>query len=222
MPRPPRLLLPGLAHYVLLLAHDQRQVAVDALDRQHLVRAVEGAAQGRALEVHALAATPQELHLLLRPGDAGALSAAVQWLGRRYVAQYNRRHGQRGTLWAGRFRAAVVEPGAAVLAVLHHIDSLDNGTLALGSAHTRTGLAPGLPWLRQPDEFWQLGNTPFERERAWRERLGQTQPASVAQRLRDAARSGKVFGAPGFIAELSAQAGRSLVARGRGRPLRAA
>jgi hypothetical protein len=57
---------------------------------------------------------PSEVLLLLTPATATALGALMQGLGRRYGAAFNRRHGRRGTLWAGRFRTAVVQAGPHV------------------------------------------------------------------------------------------------------------
>ena len=90
----------------------------------------------------------------------------VQGLGRRYVSAYNRRHGRRGTLWDGRFRCAVVEAGAPRLMVLQLIDGQAEA-IALTSAAHRTG-GSRLVWMTDITELWSLGNTPFEREAAYR------------------------------------------------------
>ena len=67
--------------------------------------------------LHAYALLDDAVQLLLRPPSDAALSRMMQALGRRYVAAFNRRHGRSGTLWDGRFRAGVVQPGRAHAAV---------------------------------------------------------------------------------------------------------
>ena len=189
MARLPRLVLPGLAHYVVQRGHNRGQVFTDAEDRAEFLRALREAAAAHGVGVHAYALADDELQLLLTPPSAPALSRMMQTLGRRYVSAYNRRHGRSGTLWEGRYRCAVVEPGAWLLAALCLIDNQPGVT----SAGHRTGAARD-PLLTDPAEFWHLGNTPFEREAAWRARLAQSLPPAEAEALRHAALGGWAIG----------------------------
>ena len=93
----------------------------------------------------------------------------MQALGRRYVAAHNRRHGRCGTLWDGRFRCGVVEPGPTRLQALCLIDGAAADPGLTSAAHRLGGPRDGL--LIDPPEYWQLGNTPFEREAAYRRLL---------------------------------------------------
>jgi putative transposase len=88
-----------------------------------------------------------------------------------------------------------------------------------GAAHRSGGRRD--PLLVDPPEFWQLGNTPFEREAAYRTLLVQGAPAS-APALRAAALGGWAIGSPGFQAELATHEGRPTQPRQRGRPRAAA
>jgi putative transposase len=124
MARQPRLVLPGYVHYVLLRGHNGAPVLEDAADEQAFVAALREALQGTDVQLHACALLGSEVRLLLRPPLAEALSRLIQTLGRRYVAGFNQRHGRSGTLWDGRFRAAVIEPGARCLLALRHLEAL--------------------------------------------------------------------------------------------------
>lgn len=215
-------MVPGLPHLVLLQGHDGTAVLRDGDDARLLLQTLQALASDRAIELHGFLAQASALWLLLTPREAPTLSSAVQWLGRRYVAAFNRRHGRSGTLWAGRFRAAVLQPGPATLLALQHLDALAGQPGAvLGSATSRTGeggtSGPGL-WLRQPQEYWGLGNTPFEREQAWRQRLDEPIPPQELDRLAAALRSGRAYGEAPWVAELSRQLQRPLLARRAGRP----
>ena len=66
------------------------------------------------LTAHAYALLDTEVWLLATPPEAAALGRWVQAIGRRYVSAFNRRHAGSGSLWAGRFRAAVVQAGEAL------------------------------------------------------------------------------------------------------------
>jgi putative transposase len=234
MARLPRLVLPGTAHTVMQRGSGGSPVVHDARDRQAWLEALAAAAEGRAVAVHAFAIGEAATWLLATPHEATALGALVQDLGRRYVAGFNRRHARRGPLWDGRFRAAALEAGPWVRFALAWIDAgadlvsppAEVGTTPAGagwhsSAPHRTG-AGTLPWLTDPPEFWALGNTPFEREAAWRRVLAEPLPAPQRAALMAAATGGWALGSPAFLRRGAAVAGRPLVPRPRGRPRAAA
>ena len=213
MARQPRFVIPGLAHYVLLRGHNLQPVVMDEADGQVLLEALREATRTQAVVVHAYAMLSSAVHLLLRPGSTEALSACVQNLGRRYVARFNRRHARSGALWDGRFRAAALEPGATTLAALRRIDALGHGA---SSASRTGGLRDAM--LVDPPEIWALGNTPFERELAYRELLAQELPAQASIALDAALRGGRAMGSARFLSQLAAATGRPMAHRPRGRP----
>ena len=213
MARPPRLVIPGLAHYVLLRGHNLQPVVVDEVDGHALLEALHEATRAQAVVVHAYAVLSSAVHLLLRPGSTEALSACMQNLGRRYVARFNRRHVRSGALWDSRFRAAALEPGGTTLAALRHIDTLGQGA----SAASRTG-GPRDAMLVDPPEIWALGNTPFERELAYRELLAEELPAQTSIALDAALRGGRALGSERFLGQLATATGRQMLRRARGRP----
>ena len=167
------------------------------------------------------------MRLLLVPQQADAIGRLLQGVGRRYGAYFNRRHGRRGTLWDGRFRAGVVEPGEATLQCLFWVDGLPqqrghaaDAAGAWGSAAHRLGLRRDR-LVTDPPEYWALGNTPFEREAAYGRLLAQGLDAAASRRIEHAAANGWAIGSPQFLAEIAQRLGRPVRPRGRGRPPRA-
>ena len=228
MARLPRLVVAGQAHHVLLRGHNAQPVFVDDEDRRLYLQALQDAARAHAVQVHAYALLGHEVQLLLRPGSEAALSRTMQALGRRYGAQFNRRHGRSGTLWAGRFRAGVVQAGTPVLHCLLLIDTLlprhglaaSPQTAGWCSAPHRLGLRRD-PLVVDPEEFWRLGNTPFEREAAYAALLAQGLGEAERRHIEHAAANGWALGSAEFLAEVAAQRGRAVRPRARGRPRRA-
>lgn len=215
MARLPRCVVPGQAHYVILRGHNGQPVFADDADRRACIDALREAAAAQRVAVHAYALPDTAVHLLLTPPDSAALSRTMQAFGRRYVSAYNRVHARSGTLWDGRFRCAVVEPGPWRLAAALLIDGFGGPT----SAAHRTGGAREA-WLQELPEIWHLGNTPFEREAMYRTLLVQGLSASQAATLRDGAVGGWAIGSAEFVAQLSAQTDRPQRPRPRGRPRR--
>lgn len=229
MARLARLALAGAAHLVVLRGHSARPVVIDDADRAALLAALDEAARQHAVALEAYALADDHLHLLLRPAQAPDLGAVVQGLGRRYVASFNRRHGRSGSLWAGRFRAAVLQPGERVLQALQFIDqhAWRRGAVARpederwSSARHHLGLQRD-PALTDGPDWWALGNTPFEREAAYRARLAEPLAAADLAALAQASHKGWALGDADWLAQLARLAPRPVAPRPRGRPRGAA
>jgi putative transposase len=219
MARLPRLVVPGQAHHLVQRGHNAQPVFIDDEDRHHYLAALRDALRAHEVLLHAYALLDGAVQLLLRPPSEAALSRMVQALGRRYVAGFNRRHARSGTIWEGRFRAGVVQPGEPTLQSLLMIDALLPQASRWSSAPHRLGLRRDA-LLSDPPEYWQLGNTPFEREAAYAALLAQGLDAAVLRRIEHAAANGWALGSPQFLAEMAQQAGRPVRPRARGRPPR--
>jgi len=149
----------------------------------------------------------------------------VQAIGRRYVAGFNRRHGGAGTLWAGRFRTTVVQPGEAMRQATLAVDlqPVRSAVVEVAAEHPWSSARHHLGIARDPlvgvgAAYWALGNTPFEREAAYRLLLEEGLTEALWRRLDDAVRKGWALGDAAFVAELGKQIDRPLAPRPRGRP----
>jgi putative transposase len=225
MARLPRLAFADLPHHLVLRGHNHDIVFVDDTDRLAWLAALRESAATVLVAIHGYVLMPDHVHVLATPRSAEALGLLVQAIGRRYVVAYNRRHGRSGTLWDGRFRASVVEPGAALLACLRCIEQnpvraglvAQAADWAWSSAAHHLGrradaLITGLP------EYWSLGNTPFEREALWRQMLDEPLGAAEVAEFTRNALAGWAHGSGAFLARLQVLTGRPLQPRPRGRP----
>ena len=93
---------------------------------------------------------------------------------------------------------------------------LVDGQPAPTSANSRTGAGRDAR-LVDPPEYWALGNTPFDREAAYRVRLAGGVSPAEARSLREAALGGWAAGA----IDARALPRRALAPRPRGRPPKA-
>lgn len=226
MARLPRLTLAGEPHLVLLRGMAHRAIVVDDEDGRLALAALREASRQHGLALHGYALTTASLRLLASPAGPLSLALAMQDFGRRYVAGFNRRHGQRGTLWDGRYRGCAVQPGAWALAALVLVEGEParlHGTPNAADHPAWTSAAHHLGHLRDPLvspllAYWQLGNTPFEREAAYARRLSDGLPAALQSRLEDGCRKGWPVGEGGFLDALAKQVKRPIRGRPRGRP----
>lgn len=225
MARLPRLALPGHPHFVIQRGHGRGPVFVDDADRRGYLAMLQEAAAGEEVAVHAYALLGHSARLLMTPASEMALSRTMQALGRRYVGAFNRRHGGRGTLWDGRFRAAVLDSPSSLIDVTRCIEQapVREGLAAQAtewpwsSADHHAGLRRDT-WLSDAAPYWALGNTPFEREAVYRRLLDEALSPERAAYLESAALHGWAIGPASFVQSLQGEVGRPLRPRSRGRP----
>jgi putative transposase len=227
MARLPRLAVTDAAHLVVWRGHNGQPVFVDDDDRQAWLAFMAESAAREGVEWHGHALLVSALWMLATPRREGALSRWMQALGRTYVRRFNQRHGRRGTLWDGRYRAAVLAPDW-VLPALVFLDQAPvwEGLAAAPeawpwSSHRHYVGAEPQRAVTPPAAWWSLGDTPFAREAAYRRLVQEGLSQQQVQRLREAALKGWPLGDAAFLAALQAQTGRRTEPARPGRPRKA-
>jgi putative transposase len=225
MARQPRLVLPDALHHLLQRGNNRQPVFVDDEDRHSYLDALREATRLHGVRVHAYVLMPDHVHLLVTPQREDSLARALQTLGRRYVVQFNRRHGRSGTLWEGRYRTTLVEALPYFHPLLRYLEQHpvrsgeadEPGQAAWSSAPHHLGLRRDALLSEHP-QYWALGNTPFEREAAHRRALAQAlEPAELAL-IRRHVHSGWPLLTEGTRRALAERLDRPLKARSPGRP----
>ncbi len=225
MARLPRLILPGQPHHVILRGNNRQAIFFSDLDRQHLLATLQEVATQYRIAVHAYVLMDNHIHLLLTPPEADALSRMMQSLGRRYVGWFNARHQRTGTLWEGRFRAGLIEGERHLLACMRYIElnpvraglCMEPSQWPWSSAAHHLGSVRNAA-ISEHEMYWSLGNTPFEREYAYRELLAQGVPAREQALFTEAVLRGRPVGSDAFLKPLAADHAAVVVRRPRGRP----
>jgi putative transposase len=227
MARLPRLLVPGQLHLVIQRSAGGLPVFRSDADAALYLAGLRDLVREHQVLIHAYALLPNQVLLLLTPGHAQSLSRLMQAQGRRFGAAYNRAHQRVGVLWEGRFRATVLEPNAFGMAAVQFVETapLRVGECLVASeyrwssaAHHAGKQADAL--ITEHEAHWKLGNTPFEREAAYRDSVHQLQAQDLHQKIEAAVLKGWVLGSPTFVAALSALTDRRLTALAQGRPRR--
>ena len=227
MARMSRLAAAGLPHHLLQRGHNRQMVVLDVADCTQLLAFAAEAARASQVQVHAYALLPTELHWILTPQTDASASQFMQAVGRRYGRYFNTRHARSGSLWDGRFRSAVFQAEGFMVDHLLLLDTLPvrHGLAAKPQEFAWSSAAHhlgegGASWLVPPPQYWALGNTPFERESSYGQRLEDGLSARRLKQLDDAVASGWALGDAAFVAQLQQQLGRRVQAGQRGRPKR--
>jgi putative transposase len=229
MARLARLSLAGVAHLIVQRGIDGREIFRDAQDYERMLGDLRELSLQHHLELHAYVLMPNHLHLLATPATVEGVSRAMQSLGRRYVRWFNQRWARSGTLWEGRFRCTVLDAERHLIDCTRYIETNPQraGIVAAAAEYPWSSLAHHLglrvdPLVTEHAAMWALGNTPFERQAAYR-RLCET-PLGEAEmaRIRNAARGGWALGDAAFLNSLTELTKRRLAPRPAGRPRRRA
>ena len=231
MARLSRLVVAGLAHHVSLHAVAGSDAFVDSADHALFLDAMRRSGAENGVAVHAGVLMGDKVQLLATPSVAEDLGRMMQALARFYVGPFNRRHGRAGALWQSRFRAAPVGGAAELLTCMLYIEQAPRRAGVSGaavdflwsSAAHHAGTRNNPLWAAVPPAsgYWQLGNTPFEREAAYAALLESPLAASVLASVEATTLRGWALGSGEFIASLAAETSRRPVARARGRPRKA-
>jgi REP element-mobilizing transposase RayT len=121
MPRPLRLEYAGAVYHVTSRGNRGEPVFRAAADFEHFLSDLGEACGKTRWRVHAFCLLPDHFHLVLETPSPD-LVAGMRWLLGTFTNRFNRRHGVKGHLFAGRYRAVPVAPaGPYFLAACEHV-----------------------------------------------------------------------------------------------------
>ncbi len=227
MSRLPRLTVPAYPHHIIQRGNNRQLIFADADDRRRFLDELQAHAKARGVAMHAYVLMGNHVHLLATPDDVNSVPLMMQGVGRAYVRWFNRRHGRSGTLWEGRYRSALIEAERYLLACMAYIDlnPVRAGMVTAPADYPWSSHAHlvGLrhdPLVTPHALYWQLGNTPFARERAYADLVAAGLTPTTRDALAGAAHSGWALGSEAFLGDLQARTERRLVRAPAGRPVR--
>lgn len=209
--------------------NDRQVIFRDDQDRRMLLDWLRDAARQLNVAVHAYVLMPNHLHLLASPADSDGLSRMMQWLGRHYVPYFNRKYARVGTLFQGRFKAILIESERYFLVCSTYIELnpvraglTDSAEQFVWSSYAHHAGTRFDPLLTDHELYWSLGNTPFQREAAYRLLVEQGLTATQVAAVTDATFKGWPLGAQPFKHSLQQRLQRSVGPAQLGRPRKVA
>ena len=225
MARLPRLYVAGQAQLVhssftpSILSH---QEAMNPASLDAVVNWIREECGRKKVQVHGFSVSRAGVAMLATPNDSQGLPQVMQALGRNLAARL-----RMGSVFSGRYRSSLPEPGAWTLATLIWIDRLvqrsdphlDPETWRWSSCTTLTGasLQP-LSSISFHRDYWSLGNTPFDRQARYRAMLVNGNSGAQNEEIQQAIPGQWALGSQSFIDSLGPQANRRLQPGQRGRP----
>lgn len=201
MSRLPRFDLPGIPQHVVQRGNNRLPCFLDDDDRQHYLQYLRSALQRFGCKLHAYVLMSNHVHLLITPGEAGALSRLMHTFSRNYTGRFNHRHGRTGTLWEGRYKACMVDSGRYFLACSRYIELnpvrawmvARPDDYAWSSWRGNVGQRAD-PLLTPHHEYLMLGADPVTRASAYRTLFAEVLPDELVQEIRHYLQQQKALG----------------------------
>ncbi|MFC5472950.1 transposase [Paraherbaspirillum soli] len=227
MARLPRLVIPKQPHHLIQRGIDRQAIFRETEDYSAFLAWLKDGAKQYKVQIHAYVLMTNHIHLLATPADAQGLARVMQWVGRYYVPYFNQKYGRVGTLWQGRYKATVIDTERYFMLCSRYIE--------LNPVRAGLVAAPGeYPWSSylhhvgiRPDGlivdhplYWALGNTPFDREAAYKAMAEQALTSGEMAELVDATNKGWALGSEKFKRSLERQGNLRVRPGKRGRPFK--
>jgi putative transposase len=122
MPRKPRFRLVGFPQHIVQRGNDRQPTFRTENDFRTFKHYLAEASAEHRCAVHAYCLMTNHVHLLATPAWSDAIPKTLHAVSQRYAAYFNRSYERSGTLWDGRYRAALVDSDAYVLTCYRYIE----------------------------------------------------------------------------------------------------
>ncbi|MEA5098019.1 MAG: transposase [Burkholderiaceae bacterium] len=227
MARTSRLVISNQPHHVMQRGNDRQPIFHDAADYQAFLGWLCEASRQFKVAIHAYVLMGNHLHLLATPSDESGLARMMQWVGRYYVPYFNRKYGRTGTLWQGRFKTSIIESEQYFLLCSRYIEMnpVRAGLVSAPAEYPWSSYAHHIgdksdSLISDHSLYWALGNTPFEREAAYKALMAQALSVEEEATLKQAVQKGLVLGSEQFKIALEKRTNRRVRPGKRGRPMK--
>lgn len=182
------------------------------------------------ISLHAYCMVPAQALLMVSSHQAASVGRFVQNLNRHFSPALRQvQDVQSSAVWEPRFKSTVIQPGLRSLKACLFVEQLaaratgtpDLATYPWSSFAAHAGVV-NEAWLVDLPAYWQLGNTPFERQSRYRQFSEQGLGDRDGATLEASLQKGWLWADDEFCVEIQELANRPVRPRPRGRPLKAA
>ncbi|MCK5353638.1 MAG: transposase, partial [Methyloprofundus sp.] len=122
MPRQPRFVIPDQPQHVIIRGNNREAVFYADEDYRFFLEKLKHACDKHQCDIHAYVLMTNHVHLLMTPHTKPGISKVMQMLGRYYVQYFNYTYHRTGTLWEGRYKAALIDSETYLLTCYRYIE----------------------------------------------------------------------------------------------------
>ena len=225
MPRQLRYFIPDIPQHVITRGVDRQAVFFHENDYTLYLEALQQAAATHNCLIHAYVLMTNHVHLLVTPEHERSLPLMIQAMGRTYVQRLNARYNRTGTLWEGRYKAALVQDDRYLLACQRYIElnPVRAGiVLAPGeyrySSYAHHAIGTDDPLVTSHACYLDLHIEPSPRRRAYQTLFSDTLTKELLTKIRKSTNAGSIIGDNRFRGQIETMLNRAAPTGKRGRP----
>ncbi len=225
VPRKPRFFVVGLPAHIVQRGNNRQVIFFEERDYELYLSLLNKACDRYDCEIHAYALMTNHVHIVATPLGKESVSRMMQYVGRHYVPYINKKYRRSGTLWEGRFKAAIIESSAYLLACYRYVELnpvragiVEHPGEYWWSSYGRNGLMFENEVVTAHREYQQLGSNDQERAKNYRLLFEQICTDADLDLLRNYTQSGTPLGNAKFREEVEAALGMKTGQPLRGRP----
>lgn len=206
MSRPVRIEFPGATYHVTSKGKDGQTIFVDQEDRAVFLNVVENVVDRFGWLLHSYVLMDNHYHLVVEVPNAN-LSKGMRQLNGVYTQHANRRHGQEGPIFQGRFKSVLFEKKNYLLQVCRHVVTNpararepNNYSTYRWSSYRATAGQVKIPGYLHPFEILQaFGKRERDSQRKYREYVkeGAGAPSPLDERINQV-----LLGSSRFLSEM--------------------
>lgn len=206
MPRPRRYQLSGIPQHVIQRGNNRQATFFADEDYLRYLQDLNTASQTHQCDIHAYVLMTNHVHLLITPHRPDGISKTMQSLGRRYVTYINQTYQRSGTLWEGRYKAALIDSDHYLLTCQRYIelnpvrapDMAGHPQDYRWSSYRANALGATDEIITPHPQYRALGTSAQQRQAAYRGLFdAHIQPRSLAA-IRDSLNQCRVYGSDRF------------------------
>lgn len=223
MARLPRFVLPGQPQHVIQRGNNRQVILRDEDDYWYLWSKLRDGAQKFNCRVHGYVLMPDHFHLVLTPWTEDGIGKLMQYAGRYYVQHVNARYHRTGTLWEGRYRATLFDPGEYLVPLCRYVEAnaVRAGLVAAPgdydwSSFAANGLGNHDELVTPHEVYEQLGADAATRQAAWRAGFAEPMPEGLLARIRECTNKAWLLGDQAFCQRIGPMLNRRALPRPRG------
>ncbi len=211
MARLPRFFVPGLPLHVIQRGNDRAPIFSGPGDLAFFRECVKYAARKHCVAIHAYVFMTNHVHVLATPGSANGVPKMMQAIGRVYVQYFNSMYQRTGTLWEGRYKAAIVDDDRYLLTCMRYIEQNPVRASMVASpaeyqwSSFRANACEATDELIEPHALYRrLGGSAETRKLAYRELFGSPIADDDLRVIRDATQNAWALGGAAFRMKVAA------------------
>ncbi|MFH1562693.1 MAG: transposase [Nitrospirota bacterium] len=217
MPRIARVVIPDIPHHLTQRGNYQQIVFQSKEDREQYLFWIKEYGEKCGVKIWAYCLMDNHVHFIVVPQSSDSLARTFNQSHMRYSQYFNRRMGQRGHLWQGRFYSCPLDEAHLYTAVRYvERNPVRAGLVEQGEDYPWSSALSHVKGVKDPLLSQDL---PLLKEIPnWSQYLFIPEEERIVKQIRSCTATGRPAGSESFVVRLEELLGRVLIPKSRGRP----